>query len=51
MRLGRSTPFASAQPVAALGTLTGWALANGVDLPNLTVGRRSLEDLYLELIA
>lgn len=40
-----------ADPVAALDQLTTWALTSHVNLAHLTVGRRSLEDLYLELIA
>ena len=34
-------------PLVAVDELTTWAVANRVDLPNLSVGRRSLEDLYL----
>ena len=37
------------EPVTALNELTGWALARGVDLSSLEVGRPSLEDIYLEL--
>ncbi|MEA2348704.1 MAG: type transport system ATP-binding protein [Thermoleophilaceae bacterium] len=37
------------EPVAALNQLTGWALAQGVDLHGLTVARPSLEDVYLQL--
>lgn len=40
-----------ADPVVALDSLTSWAVTNSIELPNLSVGRRSLEDLYLELIA
>jgi len=36
-------------PVAALNELTGWALAEGVDLEGLEVRRPTLEDVYLEL--
>lgn len=36
-------------PVGLLHTLTGWALENGAALDELTVGRPSLEDVYLEL--
>lgn len=38
-------------PVPALSQLTSWAMDAGVHLSNLTVGRRSLEEVYLELIA
>jgi ABC-2 type transport system ATP-binding protein len=34
---------------SALGELLGWALARGVDLNRLTVGRPTLEDAYLAL--
>jgi ABC-2 type transport system ATP-binding protein len=37
--------------VQALHTLTGWAIERGVDLPDLSVTRPSLEDVYLELTA
>ncbi len=33
-----------------LHTLTGWALDHGVELVGLTVERRSLEDVYLDLV-
>jgi ABC-2 type transport system ATP-binding protein len=35
--------------VEDLAILTGWARERGVDLPNLTVTRPTLEDVYLEL--
>lgn len=37
-------------PTRALHTLTGWALERGVELRDLTVSRRSLEDVYLDLV-
>ena len=37
-------------PTRALHTLTGWALEGGVELRDLTVSRRSLEDVYLDLV-
>jgi ABC-2 type transport system ATP-binding protein len=40
----------SARPVDDLATLTTWARDQGLDLPGLQVRRRSLEDVYLELI-
>jgi len=40
----------AAEPARALHVLTGWALDRGVDLQGLTVSRRSLEDVYLELV-
>ncbi len=37
------------QPVAALNTLTSWALERSFSLPDLHVTRPSLEDVYLQL--
>jgi ABC-2 type transport system ATP-binding protein len=37
--------------VEDLAVLTGWARERGVDLPDLTVTRPTLEDVYLELTA
>ena len=37
-------------PTRALHTLTGWAIERGVELRDLTVSRRSLEDVYLDLV-
>jgi ABC-2 type transport system ATP-binding protein len=37
------------QPTAAVHRLTAWALDEGVELDSLTVGRASLEDVYLSL--
>jgi ABC-2 type transport system ATP-binding protein len=36
-------------PTRSLNELTGWALANGLELDGLEVSRPSLEDVYLEL--
>ncbi len=36
-------------PTRALNELTAWALASGVELADLEVRRRSLEDVYLQL--
>jgi ABC-2 type transport system ATP-binding protein len=41
----------STSPLRALYTLGGWALERGLDLPDLTVERPSLEQVYLELTA
>ncbi len=43
--------FETSEPVRDLSVLTAWALARGVDLPDLEVTRPSLEDVYLELTA
>jgi ABC-2 type transport system ATP-binding protein len=37
--------------VEDLAVLTGWARERGIDLPDLTVTRATLEDVYLELTA
>jgi ABC-2 type transport system ATP-binding protein len=39
----------SARPLPDLKTLADWALARGLDLPDIDVRRPSLEDVYLEL--
>ena len=36
-------------PLRTLNELTGWALREGVELQGLSVGRPSLEDVYLDL--
>jgi ABC-2 type transport system ATP-binding protein len=53
-RLGLSTDGTAWQletdaPTRAIHDLTGWALESGVDLGELEVTRRSLEDVYLQL--
>ena len=45
----RRVVLQSDTPVEAVHALTEWALARGVDLPELEVRRRSLEDVYVEL--
>ncbi|MBF8299132.1 MAG: transporter ATP-binding protein [Dehalococcoidia bacterium] len=40
----------SPSPVGVLAELTGWAAKQGLDLPELTVSRPSLEDTYLDLV-
>ncbi|MFI5061445.1 MAG: ATP-binding cassette domain-containing protein [Actinomycetales bacterium] len=39
----------TATPTRTLNDLTSWAVAQGLELPNLEVTRPSLEDVYLEL--
>jgi ABC-2 type transport system ATP-binding protein len=48
---GGSCSVDVADAVQALSKLTSWALDAAIPLTNLTVGPRSLEDVYLELIA
>ena len=38
-------------PLVHVGALAEWALARGIDLPDLDVRRPTLEDVYLELTA
>jgi ABC-2 type transport system ATP-binding protein len=45
---GRSV-LQTTDPTRTLNELTGWAIANGVELEGLEVSRPSLEDVYLEL--
>jgi ABC-2 type transport system ATP-binding protein len=46
---GRLVEVTVEQPTAAVHRLAGWALDTGVELESLTVGRASLEDVYLGL--
>jgi ABC-2 type transport system ATP-binding protein len=46
---GRRVTLRSERPTAALAVLAAWAQARGGELPELTVSRPSLEDVYLEL--
>jgi ABC-2 type transport system ATP-binding protein len=39
----------SGNPLPLLGALASWAAERGVELPDLTVGRPSLEEIYLRL--
>ncbi len=43
--------IATSTPTRSLRDLTTWAVAQGLELPNLEVMRPSLEDVYLELTA
>jgi ABC-2 type transport system ATP-binding protein len=47
---GRLAAIETADPTRTLHVLTGWALDRGVELHGLTVTRRSLEDVYLDLV-
>jgi ABC-2 type transport system ATP-binding protein len=47
---GRRVTLRTERPTAALGELAAWAAGHGGELPELTVNRPSLEDVYLELI-
>ncbi len=41
----------TADPTRSLHALTSWAVERGVEVPSLSVGRPSLEDTYLALVA
>ena len=47
---GLDWQLTTARPTAALHTLTGWAVERGVEVPDLSVHRPSLEDVYLDLV-
>jgi ABC-2 type transport system ATP-binding protein len=49
-RDGAHVVIDTADTTRDLHALTGWALARGLDLASLTVTRRSLEDVYLDLV-
>ena len=46
---GQRLTLASETPLVHVRALAEWALACGFDLPDLDVGRPTLEDVYLEL--
>ncbi|MBO0885794.1 MAG: ABC transporter ATP-binding protein [Acidimicrobiales bacterium] len=46
-----TTMLQSQHPLGDVQLLAGWALSNGLDLPDLEVGRPTLEDVYLQLTA
>jgi ABC-2 type transport system ATP-binding protein len=46
-----ATSLRSESPLVHVEMLADWALGRGIDLPDLDVGRPSLEDVYLELTA
>jgi ABC-2 type transport system ATP-binding protein len=48
---GADYTFETAHPTRALHELTAWAIAHAVEVPSLSVGRPSLEDTYLALVA
>ena len=47
---GGRVEHTATSPVAPLHDLTAWAVEHGHDLPDLTVSRPSLEDVYLQLV-
>ncbi|HXY80141.1 MAG TPA: ABC transporter ATP-binding protein [Gaiellaceae bacterium] len=46
---GQRVTLATQTPLLHVHTLAEWALARGVDLPDLDIRRPTLEDVYLEL--
>jgi ABC-2 type transport system ATP-binding protein len=48
---GSAFEIETAEPTKTLHELTGWALSVGAQLHQLEIGRRSLEDVYLQLTA
>ncbi|MBV9411968.1 MAG: ABC transporter ATP-binding protein [Acidimicrobiia bacterium] len=48
---GGSTVVRSESPLVHMQMLADWALGRGIDLPDLDVGRPTLEDVYLALTA
>jgi ABC-2 type transport system ATP-binding protein len=50
-RDGAAVEIRTRTPTRDLHVLTGWALDRGVALDALTLGRPSLEDVYLGLVA
>lgn len=48
---GRRVTVRTERAIQALGDLIDWARDRGIDLPDLSVTRPSLEDVYLELTA
>ena len=49
--VGARVEFSTRTPTAAVAALTGWAAARGIELPELSVTRPTLEDVFLELVA
>jgi len=48
---GADLELETAEPTRSLQELTSWAVARHLELPVLAIGRPSLEDTYLELVA
>jgi ABC-2 type transport system ATP-binding protein len=50
-RDGADLELTTTAPTRTLQELTTWAVARNVEVPSLSVGRPSLEDTYLALVA
>jgi ABC-2 type transport system ATP-binding protein len=48
---GTDWEFETAHPTKSLHELTSWAVEHDIEVPSLSVGRPSLEDTYLALVA
>ena len=48
--VGKRVEFSTKTPTAAVAALTGWAVARGLELAELSVTRPTLEDVFLELV-
>jgi ABC-2 type transport system ATP-binding protein len=48
---GAEFELETAHPTRSLQALTAWAMQRAIELPALSIGRASLEDTYLELVA
>jgi ABC-2 type transport system ATP-binding protein len=49
--VGSRVTFSTTGPTAAVAALTGWAVGRGLELPDLSVTRPTLEDVFLGLVA
>jgi ABC-2 type transport system ATP-binding protein len=49
--VGARVGFTTREPTAAVAALTGWAVARGLELAELSVTRPTLEDVFLDLVA
>ncbi len=49
--IGTRVEFSTKTPTAAVAALTGWAVARGLELGELSVTRPTLEDVFLGLVA
>jgi ABC-2 type transport system ATP-binding protein len=48
--VGSRVEFSTKTPTAAVAALTGWAVARGLELAELSVTRPTLEDVFLDLV-
>jgi ABC-2 type transport system ATP-binding protein len=48
---GSRVTFSTTTPTVAVAALTGWAVTRGLELPDLSVTRPTLEDVFLGLVA